>query len=133
VVVAIAHRRLDPSFPATTSTVERALPSSAVQLRCWSRPTTTTRLPFERECAACSAWSPHTTTVKNDASCSRRPDTATRSMALELVRDGLVEEAVAAYQAHDRVVAADSKPAATLALLQDWWAAWQQADNDPAQ
>jgi hypothetical protein len=31
------------------------------------------------------------------------------------------------------VVAADSKPAATLALLQDWWAAWQQADHDPAQ
>jgi hypothetical protein len=44
-----------------------------------------------------------------------------------------VEEAVAAYQAHDRVVAADSKPAATLALLTDWWAAWQQAERDPAQ
>ena len=40
---------------------------------------------------------------------------------------------MAAYQAHDRVVAADSKPAATLALLQDWWTAWQQADHDPAQ
>jgi hypothetical protein len=40
---------------------------------------------------------------------------------------------VAAYQAHDRVVAADSKPAATLALLQDWWTAWQQAEEDPAQ
>ena len=40
---------------------------------------------------------------------------------------------MAAYQAHDRVVAADSKPAATLALLQDWWAAWQQAEHDPAQ
>jgi ATP-dependent exoDNAse (exonuclease V) alpha subunit len=45
----------------------------------------------------------------------------------------VIDEAVAAYQAHDRVVAADSKPAATLALLQDWWAAWQQADQDPAQ
>jgi hypothetical protein len=31
--------------------------------------------------AACSAWSRQTTTVKNDASCSRRPDTATRNMA----------------------------------------------------
>jgi hypothetical protein len=40
---------------------------------------------------------------------------------------------VAAYQAHDRVVAATSKPAATLALIQDWWAAFQQADQDPAQ
>jgi conjugative relaxase-like TrwC/TraI family protein len=53
--------------------------------------------------------------------------------ALDLVRSGLVEEAVAAYQAHDRVVAADSKPAATLALLQDWWAAYQQADHDSTQ
>jgi hypothetical protein len=31
--------------------------------------------------AACSAWSRHTITVKNDASCSRRPDTATRNTA----------------------------------------------------
>jgi len=49
------------------------------------------------------------------------------------VQGGLVEEAVAAYRAHDRVVAAESKPAATLALLQDWWTAWQDADRDPAQ
>jgi hypothetical protein len=44
--VAVAQRRLGPSSSATTSTVERALPSSAVQVRCWSRPMTTTRLPF---------------------------------------------------------------------------------------
>ena len=31
------------------------------------------------------------------------------------------------------MVAADSKPAATLALLQDWWVAWQQAERDPSQ
>ena len=35
-MVAVAHRRLGPSSSATTSTVDRALPSSAVQLRCWS-------------------------------------------------------------------------------------------------
>jgi hypothetical protein len=29
------------------------------------------------------------------------------------------------------VVAADSKPALTLALLNDWWAAWQDAERDP--
>ncbi|HKO84588.1 MAG TPA: MobF family relaxase, partial [Actinomycetota bacterium] len=63
---------------------------------------------------------------------NRRQQQAWEREALELVRSGLVEEAVAAYQAHDRVVAADSKPAATLALLQDWWAAFQQADHDPA-
>jgi conjugative relaxase-like TrwC/TraI family protein len=64
---------------------------------------------------------------------NRRQHQAWEREALELVRSGLVEEAVAAYQAHDRVVAADSKPAATLALLTDWWTAWQQADHDPAQ
>src|SRR5262245_51516761 len=39
VVVAVAHRRLGPSPSATTSTVDRALSSSTLQLRCWSRPT----------------------------------------------------------------------------------------------
>jgi conjugative relaxase-like TrwC/TraI family protein len=51
---------------------------------------------------------------------NRRQQQAWEREALELVRSGLVEDAVAAYQAHERVVAADSKPAATLALLQDW-------------
>jgi conjugative relaxase-like TrwC/TraI family protein len=64
---------------------------------------------------------------------NRRQQQAWEREALELVRSGMVEEAVAAYQAHDRVVAADSKPAATLALLQDWWTAWQEAEQDPAQ
>jgi len=64
---------------------------------------------------------------------NRRQQQAWEREALELVRSGLVEEAVAAYRAHDRVVAADSKPAATLALLQDWWTAYQQAEQDPAQ
>jgi hypothetical protein len=63
---------------------------------------------------------------------NRRQHQTWEREALDLVRSGLIEEAVAAYQAHDRVVAADSKPAATLALLQDWWTAWQQADHDPA-
>jgi ATP-dependent exoDNAse (exonuclease V) alpha subunit len=64
---------------------------------------------------------------------NRRQHQAWEREALELVRGGLVEEAVAAYRAHDRVVAAESKPAATLALLQDWWQAWQDAEADPAQ
>jgi conjugative relaxase-like TrwC/TraI family protein len=64
---------------------------------------------------------------------NRRQHQAWEREALELVRSGLVEGAVAAYQAHDRVVATDSKPAATLALLQDWWAAYQDAERDPSQ
>jgi hypothetical protein len=43
---------------------------------------------------------------------NRRQQQAWEREALELVRSGLVEEAVTAYQAHERVVAADSKPAA---------------------
>jgi conjugative relaxase-like TrwC/TraI family protein len=64
---------------------------------------------------------------------NRRQLQAWEREALDLVRSGLVEEAVAAYQAHDRVVAAESKPAATLALLQDWWAAYQDRERDPTQ
>jgi conjugative relaxase-like TrwC/TraI family protein len=64
---------------------------------------------------------------------NRRQQQAWEREALELVRSGLVEEAVAAYRAHDRVVAADSKPAATLALLSDWSTAYQEAERDPAQ
>ena len=79
--VAVAQRRLGPSSSATTSTTDRVLPSSAVHARCWSRPTTTTRLPLDSDCAACSAWSRHTITAYNDASCSRRPDAATQSTA----------------------------------------------------
>jgi AAA domain len=64
---------------------------------------------------------------------NRRQQQAWEREALELVRSGLVDDAVAAYQAHERVVAADSKPAATLALLQHWWTALQEADHDPTQ
>jgi conjugative relaxase-like TrwC/TraI family protein len=64
---------------------------------------------------------------------NRRQHQAWEREALELVRSGLVDEAVASYQAHDRVVAADSKPASTLALLNDWWQAWQEAEQGPDQ
>jgi conjugative relaxase-like TrwC/TraI family protein len=64
---------------------------------------------------------------------NRRQHQAWEREALDLVRSGLVDEAVAAYRTHDRVVAADSKPAATLALLNDWWQAWQAAEADPDQ
>jgi conjugative relaxase-like TrwC/TraI family protein len=64
---------------------------------------------------------------------NRRQHQAWEREALELIRGGLVEEAVAAYRVHDRVVAAESKPAATLALLSDWWPAYQEAERDPAQ
>src|SRR5829696_7564581 len=57
---AVVQRRLGPSSSATTSTACRALPSLAVQLRCWSRPTTTTRLPLASDSAACLAWSRRT-------------------------------------------------------------------------
>src|SRR5215218_5066355 len=64
---------------------------------------------------------------------NRRQRHAWEREALELVRSGLVEEAVAAYREHDRVVVAESKTAATLALLTDWWQAYQQAERDPTQ
>jgi conjugative relaxase-like TrwC/TraI family protein len=51
--------------------------------------------------------------------------------ALELVRGGLVDEAVGAYREHDRVVAAETKFELTLALVSDWWQAQQDDAGDP--
>jgi hypothetical protein len=64
---------------------------------------------------------------------NRRQQQAWEREALELVRSGLVDEAVAAYRAHERVVCAESKPASTLSLLNDWWQGWQDAECDPDQ
>jgi AAA domain len=64
---------------------------------------------------------------------NRRQRHAWECEALELVRSGLVDEAVAAYREHNRVVVAESKTQATLALLEDWWAAWQDGERDPLQ
>jgi ATP-dependent exoDNAse (exonuclease V) alpha subunit len=48
---------------------------------------------------------------------NRRQRQAWEREALDLVRSGLVEEAVAAYRAHDRVVVAESKPAGHPGLV----------------
>jgi hypothetical protein len=50
---------------------------------------------------------------------NRRQLHAWERQALELVRSGLVDEAVGAYRAHDRVVAAETKFDLTLALASD--------------
>jgi conjugative relaxase-like TrwC/TraI family protein len=62
---------------------------------------------------------------------NRRQLHAWQREAIELVRQGQVDQAVDLYRAHDQVVAADSKPALTLALLNDWWQARQDAERDP--
>jgi conjugative relaxase-like TrwC/TraI family protein len=51
--------------------------------------------------------------------------------ALELVRSGLVDEAVDAYREHGRLVAVETKFALTLALVADWWQAQRDAAGDP--
>ena len=63
---------------------------------------------------------------------NRRQHQAWEREALELVRGGLVDEAVDAYREHDRLVAAETKFALTLALVQDWWQAQQDAAGDPS-
>jgi conjugative relaxase-like TrwC/TraI family protein len=59
---------------------------------------------------------------------NRRQHQAWERDALELVRDGQVDQAVAAYRDHDRVVAARSKTELTLQLVRDWWTAHQDAE-----
>jgi hypothetical protein len=50
---------------------------------------------------------------------------------LEMVRGGLVDEAVDAYREHGRLVAVETKFELTLALVKDWWQAQQDAAGDP--
>src|SRR5215211_2019627 len=63
---------------------------------------------------------------------NRRQLQAWERDALELVRGGLVDEAVGAYRDHDRLVAAETKFELTLALVKDWWQAQQDAAGDLA-
>jgi conjugative relaxase-like TrwC/TraI family protein len=60
---------------------------------------------------------------------NRRQRQAWEREALELVRDGQVEQAVAAYREHERMVPATSKTELTLNLVRDWWQTHQQAET----
>jgi hypothetical protein len=62
---------------------------------------------------------------------NRRQLHAWQREAIELVRQGEVDQAVELYRAHERVVAAGSKQELALALLNDWWRAWKEAEQDP--
>jgi conjugative relaxase-like TrwC/TraI family protein len=62
---------------------------------------------------------------------NRRQLQAWERDALELIRGGLVEEAVDAYRDHDQLVATETKFELTLALVKDWWQAEQDAAGDP--
>jgi hypothetical protein len=64
---------------------------------------------------------------------NRRQLHAWQREAIELVRQGEVDQAIELYRAHERVVAAESKQELALALLNDWWDAWKEAERDPAQ
>jgi conjugative relaxase-like TrwC/TraI family protein len=60
---------------------------------------------------------------------NRRQQHAWEREALELVRDGQVDQAVIAYREHERMVPASSKTELTLNLVRDWWQAHQQAET----
>jgi conjugative relaxase-like TrwC/TraI family protein len=60
---------------------------------------------------------------------NRRQRAAWERDALELVRDGQVDQAVQAYREHERMVPATSKTELTLNLVRDWWQTYQQAET----
>jgi AAA domain/TrwC relaxase len=59
----------------------------------------------------------------------RQQQAAWEREALELVRDGQVDQAVQAYREHERMVPASSKTELTLNLVRDWWQAHQDAET----
>jgi conjugative relaxase-like TrwC/TraI family protein len=60
---------------------------------------------------------------------NRRQSAAWEREALELVRDGQVDQAVQTYREHERMVPATSKTELTLNLVRDWWQAHQDAES----
>jgi conjugative relaxase-like TrwC/TraI family protein len=60
---------------------------------------------------------------------NRRQRQAWERDALELVRDGQVDQAVQTYREHERMVPATSKTELTLNLVRDWWHAHQDAET----
>ncbi|HEV8651850.1 MAG TPA: MobF family relaxase, partial [Actinomycetes bacterium] len=60
---------------------------------------------------------------------NRRQHAAWEQQALELVRGFQVEEAVALYREHDRVVLAETPAELTRGLLDDWWQAHQAGED----
>ncbi len=60
---------------------------------------------------------------------NRRQRAAWERDALELVRDGQVDQAVQTYREHERMVPATSKTELTLNLVRDWWQAHQDAET----
>jgi conjugative relaxase-like TrwC/TraI family protein len=64
---------------------------------------------------------------------NRRQQQPWEHQALAAMRDGDVDQAVAAYREHGRLVAAETPGQLKQALLADWWQAFQHTIKDPAQ
>jgi conjugative relaxase-like TrwC/TraI family protein len=64
---------------------------------------------------------------------NRRQQDQWQRQALEDMRTGDVDQAVAAYRAHGRLVAAETPTQLKQALVRDWWQAFQPTTRDPKQ
>jgi len=64
---------------------------------------------------------------------NRRQQEPWEREALEAMRDGDVDQAVAAYREHGRLVAAETPAQLKQALLADWWEAFQHILKEPQQ
>jgi ATP-dependent exoDNAse (exonuclease V) alpha subunit len=64
---------------------------------------------------------------------NRRQQQPWERQALEAMRDGDIDQAVAAYREHGRLVAAETPGQLKQAIVADWWQAFQHTLEDPAQ
>jgi conjugative relaxase-like TrwC/TraI family protein len=60
---------------------------------------------------------------------NRRQQQAWERQAVEHLRSGDLEEALAAYRAHGRMVAAETPDQVKATLVADWWGAFQQGER----
>jgi hypothetical protein len=60
---------------------------------------------------------------------NRRQDAEWERDAVSQLRDGDVDTALDAYQAHARIITADTAPALRAKLLDDWWSAFEAGED----
>ena len=92
---------------------------------CWSATTASSppSPPAAASAPSASAWAPSELTV------NRRQVEAWEQRAIDDVRAGNLEQAIAAYAEHDRIRAFEARDDRDRALVSDWWQAHQAGEQ----
>ena len=101
------------------------MPSGRGPRWCWSATTASSppSQPAAASAPSASGWAPRELTV------NRRQVEAWEQRAIDDVRAGNLEQAIAAYAEHDRIRAFEARDDRDRALVADWWQAHQAGER----